>query len=100
MEHLLTIKDNHATVTIDGKVYAHDAGILRDELLEAIDRGVTDISMDLSRLEYIDSSGLGVLVTVHKRTLDKNGKLVMNGVHGMAAEILKRTRLDKVLHIE
>ncbi|TWH44932.1 STAS domain-containing protein [Sporomusa sp. KB1] len=100
MKHMLTINGNHATVSLDGKIYAHDAGIIRDELLAAIEGGVTDISMELSRLEYIDSSGLGVLVMVHKRTLDKNGKLVLKGIQGMAAEILKRTRLDKVLHIE
>lgn len=100
MKHMLAISGSHATVSFDGKIYAHDAGIVRDELLEAIERGVTDISMDLSRLDYIDSSGLGVLVTVHKRTLDKNGRLTLKGVQGMAAEILRRTRLDKVLHIE
>ena len=100
MEHLLTINGNKASVSLEGKIYAHDAGIIRDELLAAIERGVNTINMDLSRLEYIDSSGLGVLVTIHKHTLDKNGKLVLTGVHGMAAEILKRTRLDKVLHIE
>lgn len=99
MKHLLTVSGSHATVSLDGKIYAHDAGIIRDELLEAIERGVIDMSMDLSRLEYIDSSGLGVLVTVHKRIQDKNGNFILNGVHGMAAEILKRTRLDKVLHI-
>ncbi|SMD12225.1 STAS domain-containing protein [Sporomusa malonica] len=100
MKHSLTISGNHVNVSLDGKIYAHDAGIVRDELLEVIDRGATDIRFDLSKLSYIDSSGLGVLVTVHKRTVEKNGKLVLTGVQGMVAEILKRTRLDKVLHIE
>ncbi|MDF2571665.1 MAG: anti-anti-sigma factor [Sporomusa sp.] len=100
MKHSLTVSGNQVTVSLDGKIYAHDAGIVRDELLEIIDQGATDIRFDLSKLNYIDSSGLGVLVTVHKRTAEKNGRLVLAGVQGMAAEILKRTRLDKVLHIE
>ncbi|HWR44184.1 STAS domain-containing protein [Sporomusa sp.] len=100
MKHSLNVSGNYATVSLDGKIYAHDAGIIRDELLEAIEQGVKDIRFDLSKLNYIDSSGLGVLVTVHKRTIEKNGRLVLTGVQGMAAEILKRTRLDKVLHIE
>lgn len=100
MKHSLTISGNHATVSLDGKIYAHDAGLIRDELLTTIDKGITNIRFDLNGLTYIDSSGLGVLVTIHKRTAEKSGRLVLCGVRGMAAEILKRTRLDKVLHIE
>jgi anti-sigma B factor antagonist len=100
MKHLLKVSGNQVKVVLIGKIFAHDAGILREELLEAIERGATDISMDLTQLAYIDSSGLGVLVTVHKRTGEKNGRVVFTGVQGMAAKLLERTRLDKVLTIE
>lgn len=100
MKHLLSVNGNHAAVSLAGKIYAHDAGIIRDQLLEAMEKGVKEITINLAGLDYIDSSGLGVLVTVHKRTLEMNGRLILTGVQGMAAEILKRTRLDKVLHIE
>ncbi len=100
MKHVFDVNGNQATVALAGKLYAHDAGELRDELLAAIERGVIHIRFDLAGLQYIDSSGLGVLVTIHKRTGERNGGLVLTGVQGMAAEILKRTRLDRVLHIE
>lgn len=100
MTHSLTVNGNRINVALNGKIYAHDAGILRDELIEELERGATDICMDLSGLTYIDSSGLGVLVTMHKRTLEKNGRLVLKNVQGMVGELLKRTRLDKVLAIE
>ena len=100
MEHVFKVSGNHVSATLSGKVYAHDAGIIRDELLTEIDKGAVNINIDLAEVNYIDSTGLGVLVTVHKRTKEHDGRLVLTGITGMVAEILKRTRLDRVLTIE
>lgn len=100
MEHSIKVIGNQVRTALAGKIYAHDAGVVRDKLIEKIERGATDVMMDLSDVAYIDSSGLGVLVTVHKRTNAVNGRLVLTGVRGVVKELLKRTRLDKVLTIE
>jgi anti-sigma B factor antagonist len=100
MEHVFSVNGNKANLTLVGKLYVHDAGIIRDALVEKIESGIYYISINFSRVTYIDSSGLGVLVTVHKLTQEKNGHLSLSGVHGMVQELLKRTRLDKVLCIE
>lgn len=100
MKHLITVNGSQRRVALTGKIYAHDAGRIRDELLEEIEHGATDIQIDLSKTDYIDSTGLGVLVTSHKRLLAVNGKLALTGVNGLVAELLKRTRLDRVLTVE
>lgn len=100
MEHTMNTDGNHTAVTLTGKVYAHDAGIIRDELLKQIEKGIVEITMDLAGVSYIDSTGLGVLVTVHKRTQEQSGQLILTGITGMVAELLKRTRLDRVLTIQ
>ncbi len=82
------------------KLYVHDASLLRDDLLEIIDQGIIDVKIDLSGLTYIDSSGLGTLVTINKRTKEKNGRLVLVGAQGLPFDLIKRTRLDKVFIIE
>ncbi|MCE5284665.1 MAG: STAS domain-containing protein [Pelosinus sp.] len=100
MDHIFTVNGNKATLALAGKLYVHDASIIRDELVEKIETGVQQIAINLSDVTYVDSSGLGVLVTVHKLIQRKNGHLSLNGVHGMVEELLKRTRLDKILFIE
>lgn len=100
MNHSITVSGNHVRVFLTGKIYSQDASILRDELLEQIDRGATEISIDLSELNYIDSTGLGVLITIHKRIKEKDGKIVMTGAQGMVEQLFKRTRLDRVLTFE
>ncbi|TGE33695.1 STAS domain-containing protein [Desulfosporosinus sp. Sb-LF] len=100
MKHSITVNGNHATVLLKDKIYVHDASLLRDELIELIEQGVTDIRMNLSGLIYIDSSGLGTMVTIHKRTKEKNGRLVLSGAQGLPYDLIKRTRLDRVFTIE
>ncbi|TGE33692.1 STAS domain-containing protein [Desulfosporosinus sp. Sb-LF] len=100
MKHSIKISENHATVFINGKIYVSDASLLRDDLLEIIDQGITDLMMDLSGLTYIDSSGLGTLVTINKRTKEKNGRFVLTGARGLPMDLIKRTRLDRVFTIE
>ena len=96
MKHSIKVSGNQATVFLMDKIYVHDASLLRDDLLEIIDKGIVDVRMDLSGLIYIDSSGLGTLVTINKRTKEKNGKLVLAGAQGLPLDLIKRTRLDKV----
>jgi anti-sigma B factor antagonist len=100
MKHSIKISGNHATIFLNDKIYVSDASLLRDDLIEIIDQGVTDLRMDLSGLSYIDSSGLGTLVTINKRVKEKNGKLVLTGAQGLPLDLIKRTRLDKVFNIE
>lgn len=100
MNHSIKVSGNHVTAFLTGKVYSQDASAFRDEILEQIDRGATEISIDLSELNYIDSTGLGVLITIHKRTKEKNGKIVIRGAQGMVEQLFKRTRLDRVLTME
>jgi len=100
MKHSIKVSGDHATILLNDKIYVSDASLLRDDLLELIDQGITDLRMDLSGLTYIDSSGLGTLVTINKRTKEKNGRFVLTGTRGLPLDLIKRTRLNKVFTIE
>lgn len=100
MKHSIKVCGNQATIFLNDKIYVGDASLLRDDLLGIIEQGITDLRMDLSGLTYIDSSGLGTLVTINKRTKEKNGRLVLMGAQGMPFDLIKRTRLDSVFTVE
>jgi anti-sigma B factor antagonist len=100
MKHSIKVSGNQATVLLKDKIYVNDASQLRDDLLEIMDQGVTDLRLDLSELSYIDSSGLGTLVTINKRTKEKKGRLVLTGVQGLPLDLINRTRLNNVFTVE
>lgn len=61
--------------------------------------GPKELRLDLSGLEYIDSSGLGFLVTLHER-MDRQGqRLVLMHLRSHVARVFKITRLDQILDI-
>ncbi|MEU7001310.1 STAS domain-containing protein [Nonomuraea sp. NPDC046570] len=75
------------------------AGV-RPRLHEAVDAGDGDLVVDLSELEMIDATGLGVLVGTHRRALSAQRRLVLRGVPPRIMRVLAVTRLNRVLHVE
>lgn len=68
---------------------------LRDELVRRVDAGHTALVLDLSAVEFMDSSGLGALVSCLKR-LGARGTLSVVGAKGAVARLFQLTRMDKV----
>ncbi|MDR3600276.1 MAG: STAS domain-containing protein [Desulfosporosinus sp.] len=100
MKYSIKVSGNQALVFLKDKIYVRDASSLKNDLLEIINQGVTDLRMDLSGLSYIDSSGLGALVMINKRTVEKSGRLVLTGAQGLPLDLIKRTRLNNVFIVE
>ncbi len=65
------------------------APALRNELVSHIDDGVTDITIDLSACEFLDSTGLSLLVTTHHRLLEAGGGLQLEGATGQVQSVLE-----------
>lgn len=59
-----------------------------------IQKGHTDILLDLSAVDFVDSTGLGSIVRCLKE-IDAHGQLVLCGVNEMVLSLLQLTRLDK-----
>ena len=68
---------------------------LRDELIRRVEAGNTTLVLDLSQVEFMDSSGLGARVAGLKR-LGSRGGLTIVGAHGAVQRLFQLTRMDKV----
>ena len=86
-------------VKLEGSMYVEGAAMLRERLLAFSEKGLGRFVIDMSMVDYIDSSGLGVLVAVQKRALQKNGEVVIVGLKGIVKELFELTRLDKVFTV-
>lgn len=73
---------------------------LRPRLHDAVDAGEGDLIVDLSELEMIDATGLGVLVGTHRRAMGAGRRLVLRGVPPRVMRVLAVTRLNRVLIVE
>ena len=94
--------ENHGdniVVQLDGQMYVPDAAMLRERLLQYVDKGIRNVDVNMSHLDFIDSAGLGVLIGIHKRLLERGGRMRLMGLRGSVKELFTLTRLDKVFEI-
>lgn len=80
-----------------GRLDVVAAADVRSALAGALDQGLGDLTLDLSAVEGIDATGLGVLVGAHRRAGRAGRRLVLRDVPPAVARVLLVTRLDKVL---
>lgn len=95
----IAAQESHLTVDLWGKMYIQDISSLHEKITNYIYTGSKYVTLDLSEVTYMDSSGLSLLVSLHKETSSLHGILTIKGATGIVDEIIKRTRLDKVLNV-
>lgn len=96
MKQEFKVKDNRVDVWLSGSMYVEEAADLREKLLAYIEKGLNTFWIDIHAVDYMDSSGLGVLVAIQKRALQKGGEVVLIGASGLVKEIIEMTRLNRV----
>ena len=96
----LVIANNQAPMVLEGSIYIEEARSLQEKLFRLMETGTRNIAVDMSAVDYIDSSGLGALVSVNKQLLRKGGSMKICGIQGLVREVFELTRLDRVFAIE
>ena len=80
------------------EIDASNAGWLRAVLLEAAARGHATFVTDMTRTQFCDSAGLGVLVRAHKRALAEGGELrLVIPTSAMVRRVFALTGIDRVI---
>lgn len=87
-------------VVLTGRLDVTSVADVRMALHDAVDTGTGDLLVDLAGVQFIDASGLGVLVGAHRRAGRLGRRLVLRNVPDRVLRLLAMTRLNRVLHVE
>jgi anti-anti-sigma factor len=87
------------TLELSGDLDVHTAPSLRDRLVGLVAAGQADLVVDLSRLSFIDSTGIGVLVGGLKRCRAQQGDLQIRAANPEILAVLGVTGLDELFLI-
>jgi anti-sigma B factor antagonist len=90
---------DHAVLEIGGEIDVYTAPRLRERLIEMVGAGERQVVVDLGRVEFLDSTGLGVLVGAHRRLRASSGSLTLVCPHERLLKIFRITGLDSVFEI-
>ncbi|HNP12216.1 MAG TPA: STAS domain-containing protein [Mycobacterium sp.] len=89
--------NNSVAVHPRGRLNMATAPALREELTELLDSGQTRLVVDLSDVETVDSAAIGALLAMLKLARKAGGDLRIVSPSRQVAEVLKMTKLDRVL---
>lgn len=86
-------------IEVGGSVDLYTAPALKERTAQVVDAGATRVIVDLSRVGFLDSSGLGVLVGALKRLRKGSGKLALIITDYDVERSLELSGLDRTFNI-
>ena len=86
-----------SVVDISGKITIGEGDVvLRDKVNELLDGDNKHILLNLEKVSYMDSAGIGELVACYKRAKEKDGTVKLLNPSGKVYDLLQLTKLEEV----
>ena len=89
----------HKVLEVGGEIDVYTAPQLRERLIDMVESGDRRVVVDLARVEFLDSTGLGVLVGALKRLRGVDGELGLVCAQERLLKIFRITGLDRVFQL-
>lgn len=94
-----TSDDGITVINVEGEIDVYTAPKLREKLIELVNKGKFHLLVDMEKVEFLDSTGLGVLVGGLKRVRAHDGSLELVCTQERILKIFRITGLTKVFGI-
>jgi len=91
--------DNCTIVGINGRLDTTNYSVLEKKLLELIDSGNTRLLVNLSKMDYVSSSGLRILLMALKRITLAKGKFILCSLQENIKEIFEISGFTNIFEI-
>jgi anti-sigma B factor antagonist len=85
-----TTRDNVTVIFLEGSIDGKTATVVRDELRPLLE-SASDVVLDMSKVDYLSSAGLRLLLLVYREFVAKNKKLVLAGMSQEIEEVMSYT---------
>jgi anti-sigma B factor antagonist len=86
-------------VEVEGQLIVGNRQELKATIQEALDNGERKLLVDFAKTGYIDSSGLGALVSISKKVREQGGELRLSGLNEDLRSLFELTKLDTLFAI-
>ncbi len=90
---------NTEILSCKGRMDAHVSDRLKATVQELLEGGCDRLVLDLEGLEFLDSSGLGALVSCLRRVKERKGQIRLSGLRPEVRSIFDITRVSRLFHI-
>jgi anti-sigma B factor antagonist len=94
-----TLGNCTSAIVLEGEVDVYTAPQLKQQIISMLDNNITKIIVDLTSVDYLDSTALGVLIGGLKRLREREGSLDLVCPNPRIRRIFEITGLDKIFDI-
>jgi anti-sigma B factor antagonist len=88
-----------AAICATGEIDLATVNTLRSAIAKSMQQGASHLTLNLDKVTYIDSSGLGTLIGAHKRLTSSGGSLTIRCSQARILRLFAITGLDRVLTV-
>ncbi len=94
-----TLEKELPIIALEGEVDVYTAPQLKQQMISLLEGGAREVVVDLSRVDYLDSTALGVLIGGLKRLREMDGNLALVCPSPRIRRVFEITGLDKIFDI-
>ena len=94
MDFKVVAKDDATLIEVGSQLIVGNRQLLKEQVLDQLERGDRKFRLDFSKTDYVDSSGLGVLVTLSKKIREQGGQLSLVSLSEDLRTLFELTKLD------
>ena len=99
MSYKVIEEGNISTVHLDGEIDMDVTEKAKEIIFPVIDSG-KEVHLNLSQVQYMDSSGISVLIESHQRALEKSTKVIIKDVSKSVLKVIMMAKLEQILNLE
>lgn len=101
MNNLVTERDDVVIISLSGKIMGGpEAGEINELINNLLDKDKKKVIIDLDKVGWMNSSGLGILIGVVTTLKNSGGRLIIVNVSERIENLLKITKLSNVFEVE
>ena len=91
--------DNKRIVHLDGEIDMEVTDKARNTILPLIEAG-HEVQINLSKVEYMDSSGISVLIESHQKATELGTKVTLKEISKSVLKVIMMAKLEQILNLE
>lgn len=99
MEISMKEKGNVAILSLNGRLDLASGAALKEEVKKLFEKEINQVHLNMAKVDFINSSGLGALVSIMKEVRVQKGRLTLSNLATYVQEIFDITQLSHIFEI-
>jgi anti-anti-sigma factor len=99
MTYQVTEENNISTVFLNGEIDMDVTDKAKDVILPLIE-AVKEVHINLKDVEYMDSSGISVLIESHQKAMELGTKVTLKEISKSVLKVIMMAKLEQILNLD